>query len=162
MSVKQLKHYSSLTNHLDVRERYRDVMQERSKKPKGIWFALGDSWLDWVKDEMPSILDRLVVLYTVDISECNILKLDSLERLIAFTQEFQDIHSFGVNPLGVEKIDWGLVAESYDGIEVSNWKLGDGLEEGVFWVDSWDFASGCVWNVDKIILKKRKEATWTY
>lgn len=152
MSMKQLKHYSSLTSDLDVRERYRNVKQECSKKPKGIWYAVGDLWMDWVKNAMPSILDRLTVLYNADISECNILKLTNIEELVDFSIEFMDTSDFYSH--GIRRIDWELVAKYYDGIEVSNWKLGDGLEEGVLWVDSWDFASGCVWNVDKIILKK--------
>lgn len=156
MSVEQLRHYSSLTSDLDVRERYRNVKQEYSKKPKGIWYTFGDTWLNWVTSEMPSILNRLTVLYDVDISECNILKLTNIEELVAFTERFSI--SLDFNPYGTEKIAWWEVSLFYDGIEVSNWKLGDGLEEGVLWIDSWDFASGCVWNVDKIILKK-KEAT---
>ena len=148
-------HNTVFVDSRDVIEKYRNAQQGCSDKPKGIWYAFGDTWLKWVKDECPEIIGYYPVRYEVDITSCNVLKIDSLERLVAFTMEFQDIHSFGSNPCGVEKVDWKFVAECYDGIEINPVPgLSYGLDKGVLWLASWDFASGCIWNVDKIGLKR--------
>ena len=116
-------------------------------KPHGRWYSVGPAWLDWVRTEMPGWERKLHFRLTLDRSR--LLVLSTVDEMMAFTHEFTDKDC----PLrerhpGVT-IDWKRVAESYGGIEVSEYD--SSYYPKPMWYSMWDCASGVVWD-DSVIL----------
>jgi hypothetical protein len=132
--------------------------QSLRDKPNGFWVSVkGDcDWPWFVKNELSSE-DRLGNKVTVELKEdANILLLESVEAVLAFSEEFslqpQWAKEFPSGQ-GYFHIDWDRVADLYDGIIITpyQWPLrNDGRTS---WYYGWDVASGCIWNVEKLVIK---------
>lgn len=117
-------------------------------KPIGFWYSAGDAWLEWCKSEMPDWVGTHV--YEVDVSAANVLALTTPMAVKRFHEEYRVTTS----PTGrFYNIDWGRVAEKYDGVEIIPYHHSIRLDIELLWYYGWDVASGCVWNVDKIVVK---------
>ena len=103
-------------------------------KPKGLWYGIGSSWIDWVKGEMPEWeYDNVFVL---DIDESRMKIIRTPEELIEFDKKYT----------GDEKgwdIDWSMVARDFDGIEIAPHNYI--YRADVDWYRTWDVSSGCIW-----------------
>ena len=135
---------------------YKQKIGECYKKPNGLWYGFGDSWLDWCKGEMPEWVGEY--FYFVDTGESNILVLRDICDVVSFYKkysvdklEYVDIGwmEFG-NP-----IDWRRISEEYDGIEIPNYLWNCRMNHS--WYYTWDVASGCIWNLDQVSISLKKE-----
>ena len=109
--------------------------QSNGRKPKGLWYACGNEWLSWLRYEMPDWIGNYV--YSIDINEGSILNIRTYEEL----KEFDE--AYGIKSEWTNVIDWGKVAEEYDGIEICPY-----IHEARYstdWYYGWDVASGCIW-----------------
>jgi hypothetical protein len=130
----------------------RNVLQKPGRKPKGLWYGLGDEWLHFLEYNMPSRLRGYSYVYTIQPSS-SVLHISDLEEnfeeLLEFTKRYgADYDAF--SDIKCPAIDWKVVAKDYDGIEIIPFICGTGDlpagEDCVFWYDGWDVASGCIWN----------------
>lgn len=113
-------------------------------KPEGLWYGMGDSWIDWVRHEMPAWESNN--LFKLDLDESKIIKLNNEEELLAFNKKY------GEELCGTIKyIDWFEVSKNYSGIEIPNYLWSLRMDRRVSWYYGWDVASGCVWGEDAII-----------
>jgi len=108
-------------------------------KPKGLWYGVGPSWVDWVRSEMPEW--EVDNIFKIDINTDRMLMISTSEELLAFNKNYGTVISNYYNV-----IDWAKVASDYGGIEISpyNYKLRMAREVG--WYYGWDVASGCIWD----------------
>lgn len=115
-------------------------------KPNGLWYAVGSSWIDWVKDNMPEW--EYDNVFSVELDPSKIIKLSSHDDIMEFTSRYKK------NYHGFIMIDWGKVSQDYSGIEISPyiWKA-----RKLNWYYTWDVASGCIWNQDAIKSIKKIE-----
>lgn len=113
--------------------------QEHGFKPKGIWYGIGTSWIDWVRTEMPEWEDEHV--FKLDVNESEMLMIHTLEDLYSFTNKYG-----GSDRL----INWNLVANEYGGIEISPYMWRARMDRRTWWYYPWDVASGCIWNKETI------------
>jgi hypothetical protein len=113
--------------------------QKIGYKPKGLWYGIGVSWIDWVRNEMPDW--EYDNIFKIDLNESNMLMIDTLEKLYSFNKEFGAYFSQTL-------IDWKKVSNSYGGIEISPYMWPARME--LDWYYGWDVASGCVWNKNVI------------
>lgn len=121
-------------------------VQEIRMKPKGLWYGIGDSWLRWVKNEMPDWEHDNV--YRLDINESRIKIIRTYKELLAFDAEYgldNQGRSFFDNG---RMIDWAKVAKEFDGIEIAPYIFEARYE--LQWYSTWDVASGCIWSGDAI------------
>lgn len=128
--------------------------QMREMKPNGLWYAFGDSWLNWVEGEMPEW--RGDYLYEVKVNSSKILRITSVKEIAEFTKK----HSVSLLPdvPGLESvpmrlvcyIDWPTITKEYDAIEITPylWEA----RYDYMWYYGWDVASGCVWNTKAVEL----------
>lgn len=125
--------------------------QSTTQKPRGLWYAIGTEWIDWVRFEMPDWETNNV--FKIDINESKMKLITSYDQLKEFDLEY------GVKRVGNTYgglIDWKKVANDYGGIEISPYIFE--ARFGLYWYYGWDIASGCIWdngvitNVQKINL----------
>lgn len=114
--------------------------QDVDHKPEGLWYAIGNEWIDWVRSEMPEWeYDNIFVL---QINEDRVKKLSSLKDITQFTKEYGIKYRYGYI------IDWAKVAKEYSGIEIAPYVYE--ARRKFNWYYTWDVASGCIWGKDGI------------
>jgi hypothetical protein len=111
--------------------------QEVRTKPKGLWYGIGTSWINWVRSEMPEW--EVENIFSIDINESGIKIIRGYDELLEFDNEY------GVNESFYRAIDWGRVSMDYDGIEIAPYINKARLDRKVSWYYGWDVASGCIW-----------------
>tara|TARA_Y100000310_G_scaffold74466_1_gene70694 strand:- start:3247 stop:3795 length:549 start_codon:yes stop_codon:yes gene_type:complete len=121
------------------------------QKPTGLWYGCGDSWIEWVKGEMPKKLEEANYLYEV--------KLGGKILQISNDPEFGNFEAnFGLPSRGGVAINWKKVQkQGYNGVEICPYNWERRMESD--WYYPWDVASGCIWNpsgVSDIVLLAEK------
>jgi len=112
--------------------------QSQGAKPRGLWYGVGPSWIDWVRSEMPDW--EVDNIFKIDVNQDMMLTITNSEELLAFNKKY------GIKTEYYNIIDWAKVASDYGGIEISPYNYKLRMEREVFWYYGWDVASGCVWN----------------
>lgn len=112
--------------------------QEIGSKPRGLWYGIGPSWINWVRSQMPEW--ELNNVFKIDIDIDKILKISNSDELLAFNKEYGTTSQF------YNVIDWSRVASEYGGIEISPYNHKLRMSREVFWYYGWDVASGCIWD----------------
>jgi hypothetical protein len=130
--------------------------QQANMKPAGMWYSVGDSWLEWCENEEPEWVHKYVSDVTLDLPR--ILVINSLEMFDAFTEECGNFET----PAGWRyRIDWPRVASRYAGIEIAPYFWERRLEPAASWYYSWDCASGCIWDasalLDRRVIRERND-----
>ena len=106
-------------------------------KPAGFWYEVDGGWRDWCAGEGWNC--GKFHMHSVELNDCNVLKIDTLKALDCFHQEFKvDRRGFGLY-----EIDWAAVARKYDGVEIAPYQYPRRFE--FHWYYGWDCASGVIW-----------------
>ena len=112
------------------------------QKPKGLWYGCGDSWITWIKQEMPAKLDKANYLYEVILGE-EIIQISNDDEFGNFQSEF------GFSSLAGVAINWKEIQEQeYNGIEICPYNYERRMKSD--WYYGWDVASGCIWNLSGV------------
>ena len=132
------------------------------RKPKGLWYGFGDSWLHWISYNMEGLSNTYNNVYEIKVTG-NILKLITKEEHKEFYENYKKSEDYDDDEL----IEWKRVQRDYDGIEV---RAGDFSpfekvdEKGLKWLDPFDVNSGCVWTgtvtVVKNLFSKENNPKW--
>lgn len=116
-------------------------------KPNGIWYGFGRSWLDYVAGHphINHLQYQGTFIYLVKIKDQNkILRLKTRGDIDKFNEKYYT--KPGIN--------WQAVAQSWSGIEINPFIPNLHRDGGKYsWYQTWDVASGCVWDVSAIQLK---------
>lgn len=116
--------------------------QRSSFKPRGLWYAKGRAWLRWMEGETPEWIGSYKYAYSIQIDPSKILFLGP-EDILKFTKEYR------LSTSSSDYIDWILVAQKYDGIEIDpysyEWKY-----RKIDWYNGWDLPSGCIWRARSV------------
>lgn len=123
------------------------VSNSEAKKPKGIWYAYGISWLEFV-----GIVSK---------PELHLFKINvDMDKILIITKDniYDVCKSYGVledNRTGF--INWNLVSKNYYGVDMEDFVLVQATYRKIFktsfiprWLETWDVPSGCVWNIAAI------------
>ena len=148
----RLKITSDMRIHLSkdpiykLEERY--YIQKSDDKPDGFWYGFGDEWIDWTETTGQY---KGEYVYEVDINGSNILQIKDYSEIIEFTKEYGS--SKQIAPGIIFSIDWPRIELKYDGIEINPYIRQARLNHKTLWYYSWDVASGCIWNLDKVKIR---------
>lgn len=128
------KHYSQMVYH----------------KPDGLWYALGNEWFNMITDDdeggtLEHMYRRYKSAFYLDIDYSNILRLNTMEKMI----KFSEIYVYNL-PKDTYNVDWNKVAKQYKGIEIIPYQYRARRNERTEWYESWDVASGCIWDTSAI------------
>lgn len=124
----------------------RYYVQRPVDKPEGFWYGFGEEWIDWTETSWPERKGEYI--YEVDINESNILQIKDYSELEEFTKEYGSIKQ--IYPGFIFFIDWPKIELKYDGIEINPYIYQGRMEKKTIWYYSWDVASGCIWNMNKV------------
>jgi hypothetical protein len=141
-----LIHYS----RVPLRKMHSVSEQRDHFKPTGLWVSVKgpDDWKSWCVSEGFS-LENLAYPHIIVLSpQANILRLSSANDIDAFTSEYFATNSLFLD--GRYQINWGLVADHYDGIIIAPYIWERRLFGGANWYYSWDCASGCLWEASAV------------
>lgn len=127
----------------------RHYIQKSDDKPNGFWYGFGDKWIDWAEVAGPEYMGEYV--YEVDINGSNVLQIKNHSEIIEFTREYGS--SEQIVPGVIFFIDWPRIELKYDGIEVNPYIGQARTDEKTLWYYTWDIASGCIWNMDKVKIR---------
>lgn len=122
----------------------RTYIQQFDIKPIGLWYAMDNDWIKWVKTEgMPWIYPND---FTMKLDKTDILVLDSIADFKNFNTDYTVFNSF-------ISIDWVRVADKYKGIEIPNYNKvrHHFFDMPMTWILTWDVNSGCVWDLSAIV-----------
>ena len=129
----------------------------RINKPRGLWYALGNDWIKWIKGNDPMWSNRYSYVYEIHLTG-NILKLKTKQDHIDFFHKYAEKDA-GEDEWGKysrHKINWGRVKSDYAGIEVMGRDFHDESLVGyrsldvnpLQWLWTWDVNGGVVWDVN--------------
>lgn len=114
--------------------------QKKDMKPKGLWYDIDSSWLEWCKGNTDWTYKNH---FELEIDESKILLIDTKQKLIDFDREYSvKIHE----TINLNYIDWESVEKKYSGIEISPYRYD--CRFSLFWYYGFDVASGCIWDFD--------------
>ncbi len=123
-------------------------------KPFGLWYSLGNEWLEWCSDNMPDWVYENT--FSLEIDEKKILIISTIEEL----EEFVEMYSYKQSS-HFYCIDWGKIAAHWSGIKIRNYhKLNHrGLQPfmAYTWLYGWDVSAGCIWDLSVIKTVKKLE-----
>jgi hypothetical protein len=106
-------------------------------KPEGLWYAFGQSWIDYKL--LHGKLDASFVFeLSVDNSKMVVLR-DAQD-----IENFNDTYRVGDDG---KIINWLEVSKQYDGIELFPFSPN---HSGLHWYQTFDVPSGCIWNLKNI------------
>lgn len=130
----------------------RTYAQRVGSKPKGFWYGIDNSWVDWCQSEMPEWVSPH--RYEVEIDTSKILVVDTIEKMHDINK-----HAANTDEYFYRKnydIDWPYFEKmGYKGIEIPIYMQELRMNLDFFWYYGWDVASGCIWdtNIIKSITK---------
>jgi hypothetical protein len=123
--------------------------QDKSFKPKGLWYGIGISWIEWVKSNMPEW--EYDNIYEIKIDESKIFKINNNKLLKEFTSKYKKPFDH-IKNTSFTLIDWKNFCAIKGGIEIDPF-----ISNTLFdiWISTWDVESGCIWD-DNVIEKITK------
>ena len=148
-NIMQIKRYFYTTTPFTG---FRDVEQDPNPrsiigmwKPRGLWYACGSSWKDWVLGPMgsPHWYDSYNHLYEIVINPQNVLFVTTAKEF----EEFQDQY-LSKKDRWKTAVDWPRISRQYAGIEICPYRPEFRMED---WYNPWDAASGCIWHEEGIV-----------
>lgn len=117
----------------------------RNTKPKGLWFACGDAWREYVKVELSSDwLEAYKYEYTAELDESKLIVLETVKDIKEFNDKFSGDEDF-------YSIDWDKAKKETgkSGIFIKNPQILKARKKYT-WYASFDICSAAVWKKDAI------------
>lgn len=159
--IKKLERITLSNKDKLIRE---NKQQTADVKPHGLWysFSLGSGWLSGNIEDYGWLRSYKYILY-LDTSALNILQIKNLENARDFIHAYKK-HGSEIGDFN-EKIDWDLVSQTFDGIEILNYKTWykswynteKRIDEFIYRIFmGWDMDSGCIWNTQNLKIIKVK------
>lgn len=142
----KLIHYSEKPWLFDHHKRYdqrgKDVM-----KPRGLWVSVEGEhdWVEWCKAENFRLHALQFQSEIVLRSDHDIMVIDSVELLDAFTKKYvMKDYPFP----GARMVYWPRVERDCGGVIIAPYQWDRRME--CMWYYGWDCASGCIWDLGNI------------
>ena len=135
----------TINTNLKEIELTRTYCQGQELKPKGLWYAINNEWIEWCKNNADCWIKSGIIELEVDLSKMMIV--ETTEQLNGlFTKFNYELCE------GIRYIDWHKMAQNYSGLEIRNYHglkwANTIIDSG--WFSSWDVSSGCIWDLSII------------
>ena len=144
--------------------KYLDYKQRIDVKPSGLWYSCHDSWYNWIlAEEMPEKLLKYIHKLNIKNNVLTDIRNKNKNKLLVI-KTLKDFDLFNKNYKVIIKskykkkkifytventyIDWKKVSNDFGGIEICPYL---NKRRNILWYNSFDVASGCIWNPQSII-----------
>jgi len=118
----------------------------RNTKPVALWFACGDAWKEWIRDEMGNDewFNTYKYEYTAELDESKLIILETVKNIKDFNDQFSGDKDF-------YSIDWDKVKKETgkSGLYIKNPRIFSARQK-YMWYASFDICSVAVWKKDAI------------
>lgn len=144
-------HYSEQPIEFDPSRTYEQHPPSTFGKPNGLWVSVEgeDDWLSWCQEEQFEWA-ALTASHLVILSDSANLKIiTTVEEMDEFSLKYGVETDWERKFSRVKSnwpIDWGTVAEDFDGLIIAPYQYSRRYD----WYYGWDCASGCLWNLSAI------------
>lgn len=135
------------TNFKEIRLNKTYSQTETDFKPKGLWYAIDDEWLQWCSDNMVHWIKKYLFELDIDISQ--LLIISTQKELNIFNEKYKlNLYE------RIGSINWDSVKKDYKGIEIINYNnlkyshYNDNTFYSYFY--GWDVSGGCIWDLSII------------
>jgi len=142
----------------------RTYEQGSTMKPNGLWYAKGNSWMEFVRTEMADMTKDAKYVYAIGFDKSEILSITSGRQAERVTYKFKDFDlSYKSN---INVIDWSrMVKKGKAGVEFMPYERGYfSSDYSMAWYSGIDVPSGCIWNTSilttKQVVAELKEDGW--
>ena len=88
----------------------RTYKQGTTLKPAGLWYAQGNSWMEWMRTEMAGMVDNAKYVYAIGFDQNNVISVKSAREAEKITYRFKN-HEDSYNAR-VDIIDWNKMAKT--------------------------------------------------
>ena len=145
---------------LKYKEDYK--FQNKSFKPIGFWYSCYNSWYDWIIQEgmfdflykyiHEITLNRNILTDIKNKDKNKLLVINNIKDFDTFDKKYRHLY-IDSKKNKYNFINWDKVAKDYGGIEICPFlkKKKSDIIYNMSWYDTWDVASGCIWNIESII-----------
>lgn len=169
ISIRTKLHYSFLP--ISKIACVRANIQPIDRKPWGLWYAWGNSWIEYCKEQscrsilLGSKFNNYAFTYKLSIDYDRVLRIRTYKEISSFYENykfpiskikgkvrakdcFEDLKRLNFNQglyskLYKDVIDWYRVGKDYDGIDII---YNDKANDDFYWYDGWDVSGGCIWH----------------
>ena len=102
-------------------------------KPNGLWYSVGNEWLEWciAEDFTDIIYNRK--LYEITLNTNQMLFIKNAEEMRAFNKAFKMKEKNENKVFFHDRIDWLKVSKKYSGIEIAPYQYEFRLDNQFFW-----------------------------
>lgn len=138
-------------NDIDYTVKYKNSI---GFKPNGYWYSCNNSWYNWIIEE--KMLEWLHnYIYKININRNVITDIRNKDKnKLLVIKNIADLDTFN-DMYGVQTkdyyriINWSKVSKDYGGIEICPYFISKKFD--YIWYNTFDVASGCIWNTKAII-----------
>jgi len=142
----------------------RTYEQGSTMKPNGIWYAKGNSWMEFVRTEMPDMTKNAKYVYAIGFDKSKVLRITSGKQAERVTYTFKDYELS--RKANVNIVDWDRITKiGKAGVEFMPYERRYfSADYTTAWYLGIDIPSGCIWDTSilttKQIVAELKEDGW--
>ena len=138
--------------------------QGSTMKPNGLWYAKGNSWMEFVRTVAPGMVEDAKYVYSIGFDKSEIVNIASGKQAERFTYRFKDRELSRKSNISV--VDWDSVTKVGNaGVEFMPYERGYlSADYTMAWYLGIDVPSGCIWDTSilttKQLVAELKENGW--
>ena len=142
----------------------RTYEQGSRMKPNGLWYAKGNSWMEFVRTEMADMAEDAKYVYAIGFDKSKILSITSGRQAERITYMFKDYKLS--RKANISIVDWDRITKiGKAGVEFIPYERSYfSPDYSMAWYAGIDVPSGCIWDTSilttKQIVAELKEDGW--
>ena len=142
----------------------RTYEQGSTMKPNGLWYAKGNSWMEFIRTEMADMAEDAKYVYAIGFDKSKVLSITSGRQAERVTYMFKDYELS--QKANVSIIDWNKITKiGKGGVEFMPYERGYfSADYTMAWYLGIDVPSGCIWDTGilttKQVVAELKEDGW--
>ena len=142
----------------------RTYEQGSRMKPNGLWYAKGNSWMEFVRTEIMIMAEDAKYVYAIGFDMDKVLSIKSGRQAERVTYMFKD-HELS-RKANISIVDWDRITKiGKAGVEFIPYERGYfSRDYSMAWYSGIDVPSGCIWDTSilttKQVVAELKEDGW--
>lgn len=142
----------------------RTYEQGSSMKPNGLWYAKGNSWMEFMRTEVSEMVENAKYVYAIGFDKSKVVSITSGRQAERVTYMFKNYELS--QRANVDIVDWDRMTKiGKGGVEFIPYDRGYmSANYRMVWYSGIDVPSGCIWDTSilttKQVVAELKEDGW--